>query len=190
MDPFEKFQTWLEAARNTDLPEPTAFTLATVGEAGAPDARVMLLKGFDSRGFVFFTNFESRKGGELHSDPRACMNFYWPPMARQVRIEGSVTQVTEGEADSYFATRPRGSQIGAWASPQSRPVASREELEHRFRDVEARFEGKEVQRPPHWSGFRLKPDRIEFWTGRPDRMHDRERYVRNGPGWKVELLGP
>ena len=192
-DPIELFQRQLAEARGLpreQMPEPTAFALATVSAEGQPSVRVLLLKEVDDRGFVFYTNLESRKGGELAANRRAAMNFHWSPLERQVRIEGMVIPVSDAEADAYFATRPRGSQIGAWASRQSRPMDRASDLDARVAEYEKRFEGRQVPRPPFWSGFRLVPSSIEFWTGKPSRLHDRQLYSRDGDGWRVTLLYP
>jgi pyridoxamine 5'-phosphate oxidase len=190
-DPIARFGELLERARQTDLPEPTAMALATADAEGRPAVRMVLLKGFDRAGFVFFTNLESRKALDLAANPRAALCFHWQPLEMQVRVEGTVTAVSAEEADAYFASRPRGSQIGAWASQQSRPLAAREELEEKILETEARYAGLAVPRPPFWSGFRVAPDRIEFWSGRPSRLHDREVYhAEAGGGWRVERLYP
>jgi len=192
-DPIARFRELLAAAQALDralLPEPTAFALGTVGPDGQPAVRILLLKSVDEQGFVFYTNLESRKGRELLAHPKAAMTFHWQPLERQVRIEGPVERVTDAEADAYFASRPRGSQIGAWASLQSTPIAHAGDLERRVVEFERKFEGSAVPRPPHWSGFRLLPRRIEFWRNQPSRLHDRDLYVREGSGWRVERLYP
>lgn len=190
-DPFEQFRRWFAEAEEVEPPEPNAMTLATATRDGRPSARMVLLKGVDERGFVFYTNYESRKGRELAENPWAALVFWWPHMARQVRVEGRVEKVSEAESDAYFRTRPRGSQIGAWASRQSTVIASRAELEARYRQYEAEFEGREVPRPPYWGGYRLVPEVFEFWQGRLNRLHDRFRYRKQPDGsWVIERLAP
>lgn len=189
-DPIVEFRDALARAKSRESRDATAMSLATVTADGRPVVRIVLLKAVDERGFVFYTNFMSRKGLELQKHPYAALCFHWPKGEEQVRVEGRVEIVTDAEADVYFASRPRGSQIGAWASAQSEEVASREELEKSFVAAEARFAGKEVPRPPHWSGFRVAPERIEFWFGRDDRMHDRFVYVRTASGYTTSRLCP
>lgn len=191
-DPCATFLQWLADARATDLPNPNAMTLATIDPDGRPSARIMLLKGLDERGAVFFTNMLSRKGRALAANPRVTLLFHWDVLDRQVRIEGPVTPVSEAEADEYFATRPRPSQIGAWASRQSEPAQDRAELERAVADVEARYApDKPVPRPPHWSGCRVAPDRWEFWQGHRYRLHDRIAYERGAAGaWRAQRLFP
>ena len=189
-DPIASFAELFERILQSDLREPTAVTLATADADGRPAARMVLLKHFDSRGFVFFTNLESRKARDLAANPRAALCFYWPLMEMQVRVEGPVSPVDEEEADEYFGSRPRGSQIGAWASLQSRPLPRREELEERVREMEERFADRSIPRPPFWSGFRVAPERIEFWYGRPSRLHDREVFTATEQGWSLQRLYP
>jgi pyridoxamine 5'-phosphate oxidase len=192
-DPIARFATLLEAAEAVDralLPEPTAMTLATVGADGQPSARIVLLKSVGTDGFVFYTNLRSRKGNELAHTPRAALCFHWQPLEIQVRVEGTVSLVPDADADAYFATRPRISQLGAWASDQSAPLATYAELEVRLRQAEERFAGLDVPRPSHWSGFRLEPQAIEFWRNRPFRLHERERYERERNRWRMTRLFP
>jgi len=192
-EPFDRFSVLLSEAvalGRTRIPEPTSFALGTVDAAGQPAVRIVLLKAVDERGFVFYTNYESRKGRELLGQRRAAMCFHWQPMERQVRVEGDVTEVSSEEADEYFASRPRGSQVGAWASLQSQRIATPGDLEARVAEVERRYEGVAVPRPPHWSGFRIVPRRIEFWHGMPSRLHERNVYVKDGGGWRTEVLYP
>ena len=190
-DPFGQFRRWYEdPGVREGMFEPTAVALSTIGARGIPRSRMVLLKGYDASGFVFYTNYRSDKGAELAKRPRACLLFYWPELGRQIRVEGRTAKVPAAESDAYFASRPRGSQVGAWASDQSSPIASREVLESRTREFEARFEGGPVPRPPHWGGFRLIPTLFEFWQGRPNRLHDRLRYRRRGRAWVLDRLSP
>lgn len=181
---------WLDEAIAAGLPEPTAVTLATVDGSGRPDARVVLLRGLDDAGAVWFTNTSSTKGRQLAAVPQAALVAYWPEFERQLRLRGPVGQVSDAEADAYFASRPRGSQLGAWASAQSEPVVDRAALDTRVAEVERRFVGRAVPRPSHWTGYRLVPEEIEFWHGRPSRLHDRLLLRRAGPAWQVERLQP
>ena len=190
-DPFAQFQAWFDTALAAGLPEPNAMTLATATPDGRPSARMVLIKGVDPRGFVFYTNYESRKGRELEANPWAALVFYWPELERQIRIEGRVERVAAEESDAYFASRPLGSRLGAWASPQSQVIPGRDVLEARLRDLEARFASGDVPRPPHWGGYRVVPEAVEFWQGRPSRLHDRLRYTRQADGrWAIERLAP
>lgn len=189
-DPFRLFSEWYREAREAGLYLPESTSLATATPDGRPSVRLVLLKGHDERGFVFFTNYESRKADELAANPRAALAFHWPILQRQVRIEGTVEKISEEASLAYFRTRPRGSRIGAWASPQSRPIESREELMERVREFGARFGGDDVPLPPFWGGYRVRPERIEFWQGRVNRLHDRFLFERDGTGWSVRRLAP
>jgi pyridoxamine 5'-phosphate oxidase len=188
-DPVEQFARWFEDARQCGAREPNAMTLATVGADGAPSARVVLMKDLDSRGLTFFTNYQSRKGRELEQNPKAAAVFFWEPLERQVRIEGPVQKVSREESAAYFAMRPREARIGAWASAQSRVIASRDELDRRARELNDQFPG-DVPLPDAWGGYRLTPTVIEFWQGRPSRLHDRIRYTKTASGWTIERLSP
>jgi pyridoxamine 5'-phosphate oxidase len=193
MDPIDQFKDLLELARTTPgHREPTGFTLSTVSADGKPSGRVVLLKGVDASGLVFYTNTLSRKGRQIAQNANVALTFWWPHIDRQVRFEGAAVPVSAAEADAYFATRARGSQLGAWASNQSRELSSRAELEERLAELTRQYEGKEVPRPPHWSGYRVAPLLVEFWQNRENRLHDREQFTRTAPGarWAVKLLNP
>ena len=190
-DPLAEFSLWFEEAIAAQIPLANAMTLATVSPTGKPSLRVVLLKQADETGFIFFTNYESRKGRELSSNPHAALNFFWPELERQVRIEGTISRVSEKECDEYFASRPRGSQIGAWASHQSELLSSRKELEEIVDRFELQFNDKPIPRPPNWGGYRLRPESIEFWQGRANRLHDRIIYtLQSGNPWKIHRLYP
>ena len=189
-DPFERFAVLYDEARRVIPVDPNAMVVASVSPEGRPSARVVLLKDFDARGFVFFTNYESRKGRELAANPGAALLFFWPELERQVRIEGRIEKVDAAAADAYFASRPRLSRLGAWASAQSAPLPDRATLEAAFVQAEQRFPGEDVTRPPHWGGYRLVPVRFEFWQGRPSRLHDRIEYRKDDKGWQIGRLAP
>ena len=189
-DPFQLFEEWFAEARASEPNDAEAMALATADATGQPSVRIVLLKGHGPEGFVFYTNEQSAKGNQLTANPRAALLFHWKSLRRQVRIEGPVERVFDAEADAYFASRGRDSQLGAWASEQSRPLDSRETFERRFEDMEARYEGQDVPRPPHWGGYRVIPERIEFWTDRPPRLHARRLFVRQGADWREGLLYP
>ncbi|MBB6191461.1 pyridoxamine 5'-phosphate oxidase [Sphingobium wenxiniae] len=189
-DPFALFDEWYAQARQSEINDSNAMALATADERGRPSARMVLLKGHGPDGFVFYTNFEGRKAGELLDNPHAALLFHWKSLRRQVRIEGPVGRVDEAAADAYFATRSRDSQLGAWASDQSQPLPSREVFMARYEEMRARFEGGLVPRPPHWSGFRVKPQRIEFWQDREHRLHERRLFTRHGDEWHEGMLYP
>jgi pyridoxamine 5'-phosphate oxidase len=189
-DPHQLFEEWMAEARLSEPNDPEAMALATADSVGRPSCRMVLLKGHDERGFVFYTNLDSRKGGDLAVNGSAAVLFHWKSLRRQVRIEGEVVPVSDEEADAYYATRSRESQLGAWASDQSRPLESRELFERRYREIADRFEGINVPRPPRWSGFRVLPERIEFWNDKAHRLHERRVFVRDGGGWNEGLLYP
>jgi pyridoxamine 5'-phosphate oxidase len=189
-DPFQLFDAWFAKAQASEPNDPNAMALATADEQGRPSVRIVLLKAHGPDGFVFYTNQHSRKGGELARNPRAALLFHWKTLRRQVRIEGKVSLVSSEKADAYFATRSRDSQLGAWASDQSSPLASRAEFEKRYEEMKAKFEGRDVPRPPHWGGFSVAPETIEFWTDRAHRLHERRLFTRDGDCWSEGLLFP
>ncbi|MFC1660271.1 pyridoxamine 5'-phosphate oxidase [Gemmatimonadota bacterium] len=189
-DPLGLFRQWFQEAGRSGIFLPESMTLATATADGKPSARLVLLKGYDQRGFVFFTNYGSRKAKELEENPSATLVSHWPILQRQVRVEGAVARISQEESEAYFRSRPRGSQIGAWASDQSRPLASRRELEERVREIEERFKGQDVPLPPFWGGYRLSPEAVEFWQGRANRLHDRIRFERGEEGWARLRLFP
>lgn len=189
-EPLARLRDWYEQAVAAGLAEADAMALATATPDGAPSVRYVLLKGIDQRGVRFYTNYESRKGRELAANPRAAVALYWHPLYRQVRLEGPVEALSPAESDAYFAGRARASRLGAWASPQGRVIPERAWLEARVAEAEARYPGEDVPRPPYWGGYRLVPDVVEFWRGRPGRLHDREQFTREADGWRVERLAP
>jgi len=190
-DPIVQFAIWMKMAVDSGMDDPNAFNLATVSADGKPSSRIVLLRNFDELGFVFFTNYHSHKGKDIESNPYAAINFYWPLLHKQVRIEGKIEKVEDWDSDDYFSSRPKESQVGAWASLQSQPLADRHELEQKVDNLTREFEGKEVSRPPHWGGYRVRPLRIEFWQGRPNRLHDRILYeFTSQSNWKISRLYP
>jgi pyridoxamine 5'-phosphate oxidase len=190
-DPIRQFQVWFEAATAAGIPEPNAMTLATASPEGRPSARIVLMRGFDERGFVFFTNYESRKGREIEANPFVSLVFFWQAMERQVRVEGTIARASASESDDYFQGRPTGSKRGAWVSNQSGVVAGREALESELAVIEGRFPGGEIPRPPYWGGYRVAPSSVEFWQGRRSRLHDRLVYRKTEEaGWRIERLAP
>jgi pyridoxamine 5'-phosphate oxidase len=190
-DPLVQFEKWFQEALKAEIPEPSAMNLATVSENGLPSSRIVLLKGVESGCFVFYTNYQSRKGSQLDENPVCALTFFWPELERQVRIEGGTTRMPEDASIAYFQSRPRESQVGAWASPQSTIIANRSILEGRVKEIEKRFEGKSVlPKPKQWGGFRVEPHWIEFWQGRQSRLHDRILYSRSDKGWKINRLAP
>jgi pyridoxamine 5'-phosphate oxidase len=189
-DPVRQFHRWIEEATLSEVPEPNAMALATATPEGRPSARIVLLRGYDERGFAFFTNYESRKGRELDANPHAALVFHWHDLDRQVRVEGRVERVSAEESDTYFQSRPASSRLGAWASRQSEVIPDRTVLEARNRALELQYPGGQIPRPEHWGGYRVVPAVIEFWQGRPSRLHDRLRYTRSDRGWLIERLSP
>jgi pyridoxamine 5'-phosphate oxidase len=189
-DPVVQFGRWFDDANAADLVEPSAMTLATAGADGVPSARMVLLRGVDQRGFVFYTNYESRKAAELAANPRAALVFWWGALQRQVRVEGPVERTSQEESEAYFRTRPLGSRLSAWASPQSRVIPGRAVLDERVAELAARHPDGDVPLPPFWGGYRLVPEVVELWQGRPNRLHDRLRYTRTPGGWRIERLAP
>jgi pyridoxamine 5'-phosphate oxidase len=189
-DPLTQFRHWFAEARRAESLEANAMTLATVSDSGEPSARTVLLKGLDDLGFVFFTNYESAKARDLDANPRACLLFFWAELERQVRINGAVARISREESSGYFRSRPRESQIGAWVSPQSRPIPNRGVLDENFESLTAQYEGGDVPVPPFWGGYRVTPERVEFWQGRPNRLHDRLLYTSTATGWTRVRLAP
>ncbi len=189
-NPIEQFSTWFDEAVEVIKNDPNAMILSTAGRDGQPSSRTVLLKGFDEQGFVFYTNYGSRKARQIQENPAVSLSFYWPELMRQIHIEGSVEKVSEKQSDDYFKTRPSGSQLSAWASSQSEPVSSRDDLEKTLQKMEKKFKGKSIPRPDNWGGFRVKPDRVEFWQGRLNRLHDRICYFKENESWVIKRLSP
>jgi pyridoxamine 5'-phosphate oxidase len=190
-DPFRQFEKWFTEAANAEVTEPNAFTLSTVSKEGIPSSRIVLLRNFDYKGFYFYTNYNSDKAQDIAENPFVCMNFFWTDMERQIRIQGRAEKISTLESIDYFKSRPRASQIGAWASDQSKPISSRDELEQKVKEFEARFKGRDVEKPPFWGGFRIVPVLFEFWQGRPSRLHDRFRFTpRADKSWEITRLNP
>lgn len=189
-EPIQQFDRWFTEAANAEIIEPNAFTLSTVSAVGKPSSRIVLLRNFDARGFTFYTNYESQKGTDIAANPYVSMNFFWPDLERQIRITGKAEKLSRMESMDYFKSRPRLNQIGAWASEQSKPVTSRDILEEKIAQVEKQFHGKDVEIPPFWGGFCVVPDTVEFWQGRPGRLHDRLRYSKQENTWQIERLNP
>ncbi|RYY69125.1 MAG: pyridoxamine 5'-phosphate oxidase [Chitinophagaceae bacterium] len=189
-DPIEQFAKWWEDATSSDIEEVNAMTLATANTAGRPSARIVLLKGFDAKGFVFYTNYNSHKGMDIAANPYASLVFFWKELERQVRVEGKIEKVAAADSDAYFNSRPLSSRIGAWASPQSSVIPSRDTLEKNVQQLEEKMAGTAISRPEHWGGYIVRPDKIEFWQGRPSRLHDRIQYSKQGGSWELERLAP
>lgn len=189
-DPFVQFSTWFEEAKNAKIAEPNAMTLSTVSAKGRPSSRIVLLKGIEDHKFIFYTNYHSHKGKEMIVNPFVALNFFWPPLERQVRIEGKVEKADEAQSDEYFHSRPIGSQLGAWVSPQSETIENRQVIEDRKKYYEEKFKDGQIPRPPHWGGFRVIPDKFEYWQGRQNRLHDRFLYLKEGDGWQIKRLAP
>ncbi len=189
-DPIQQFSKWWDEAMNSEIDEVNAMTLATADAAGKPSARIVLLKGFDENGFVFFTNYNSHKAEDIAANPFVSLVFFWKELERQVRVEGIISKVPSEDSDTYFNSRPVGSRIGAWASPQSKVIVSREIIEEKVQELEKSFENKAIERPPHWGGYVVSPQLIEFWQGRPSRLHDRIQYTKAENAWKIERLAP